>query len=97
MHGIAKGKFSIEDVSEALSSPENTADFGRAEPEWLTLWSIQHPGAPYLFEKSTTAFDSPLMAVSPPTGRAYRLWANKARAEQDQLHQIAWLTHLNED
>ncbi len=97
MLGIAKGKFSIEDVSEALSSPETTADFGRAEPEWLTLWSIQHPGAPYLFDKSTIAFDSPLMAVTPPAGRAYRLWADKARAEQDQLHQIAWLTHLNGD
>ena len=97
MLGIAKGRFSIEEVGCALSSPENAADFGRVEPEWLTLWSIEHAGTPYLMDKAKTHFDLPLTAVTPPTGRAYRLWANKARAEQDQLHQVAWLTHLNGD
>jgi tRNA pseudouridine38-40 synthase len=95
MMEIAKGKISIEDVREALTSPENVADFGRVEPEWLTLWSIEHSATPYLLEKAQTHFDSPLVAVTPSTGRAYPLWANKARAEQDQLHQAAWLIHLN--
>ena len=97
MLGIAKGRFSIEAVRAALSSPENAADFGRAEPEWLTLWSIEHPGTPYLSDKANINFTSPLLAVKPPTGRAYRLWVDKARAEQDQLHQVAWLAHLNGD
>ena len=82
---------------KALSFPENAVDFGRVEPEWLTLWSIEHSGAPYLLDKAQTRFDSPLVAVTPSTGRAYPLWANKARAEQDQLHQPAWLLHLNRD
>ena len=97
MVGIAKGQFSLKDVRQALTAPENTADFGRLEPEWLTLWSIEHPGTPYLCRKGKVSFDLPLTAVTPPTGRAYRLWANKARAEQDQLHHEAWLTHLNGD
>ena len=89
--------FKLEDVRQALTAPENTADFGRSEPEWLSLWSIEHPGTPHLCGKGKIDFDLPLTAVTPPTGRAYRLWANKARAEQDQLHQVAWLTHLNGD
>ena len=97
MLGIAKGRFSIEDVSEALTSPDNPADFGRAEPKWLTLWSIEHPETPYLSDKAKIGFESPLTSSTPPTGRAYRLWENKARAEQDQLHQVAWLAHLNGD
>ena len=95
MLGIAKGRFPLEDVHQALINPENAADFGRSEPEWLTLWSIEHPGTSYLCGREKVPFDLPLTAATPPTGRAYRLWAKKARAEQDQLHQEAWLTHLN--
>lgn len=97
MLGLSKGKFSVEDVREALSSPGNAADFGRVGPEWLTLWSIEHLGSPYLLDKATTRFDLPIVAATPSTGRAYPLWADKARAEQDQLHQAAWLIHLNGD
>ena len=93
--GLAKGRISVADIESALQNPEQPADFGRAEPEWLTLWSIQHPGTTYLCEKSQLPFDSALFAETPPKGRAYRLWANKARGEQDQLHQAAWLAHLN--
>ena len=95
MLGLAKGRFSIEEVKHALNSPEDPADFGRAEPEWLTLWAIEHPETPHLCRRSEIDFIQPLVAETPPKGRAYRLWANKARGEQDQLHQAAWLAHLN--
>jgi len=95
MLGMATGKHSIEDVQNALNSPEVPVDFGRAEPEWLTLWSIDHPETPHLCSQSKIDFDLPFVAELPPKGRAYRLWANKARGEQDQLHQAAWLAHLN--
>ncbi|MEE2747444.1 MAG: tRNA pseudouridine(38-40) synthase TruA [Candidatus Thermoplasmatota archaeon] len=94
MLGMAKGRYSIEEVRKALNSPEIPADFGRAEPEWLTLWTIDHPGTPHLSNQSKIDFTLPLVAEKPPTGRPYRLWANKARGEQDQLHQAAWLAHL---
>ena len=94
---IARGRISLDVVLQALNSPEIAADFGRCEPEWLTLWSIEHPGTPHLSLRAEIGFDSPLVSVTPSGGRAYRLWANKARAEQDQLHQAAWLLHLNSD
>tara|TARA_Y100000588_G_C13769834_1_gene717721 strand:- start:137 stop:655 length:519 start_codon:yes stop_codon:yes gene_type:complete len=95
MLGMAKGRFSPVQIREALSKPEQPADFGRSEPEWLTLWSIEHPGTPHLNDCSNIDLVQPLIAESAPSGRAYRLWANKARGEQDQLHQSAWLAQLN--
>ena len=95
MLGMAKGVFSIEEISHALNSPDDPVDFGREVPEWLTLWSIEHEGTPHLCARSKMDFDLPLVAETPPKGRAYQLWANKARGEQDQLHQAAWLAHLN--
>ena len=52
-------------------------------------------GASNLVEKAKDAFELPLVAEPPATGRAFRLWASKARGEQDQLHQSAWLAHLS--
>ncbi len=95
MLGMARGRFSLDEIHQALSNPEIPADFGRADPEWLTLWSIHHSGTPYLCSQSNIGFQIPLVAETVPTGRAYRLWANKARGEQDQLHQAAWLANLN--
>jgi tRNA pseudouridine38-40 synthase len=95
MLGMARGRFTFEQVQNALENPGVSADFGRAEPEWLTLWSIDHPGTPHLCNQSEMGFQIPLVAEIVPTGRAYSLWANKARAEQDQLHQAAWLANLN--
>ena len=95
MLGMAKGRFSLDEIRVGLSNPEQPADFGRSEPEWLTLWSIEHPGTPHLNARSNLDFVQPLFAESAPSGRAYRLWANKARGEQDQLHQSAWLAQLN--
>ena len=92
---MAKGRFSIDDIREGLSNPELPADFGRSEAEWLTLWSIEHPETPHLCACSNIGFVQPLIAETAPSGRAYRLWANKARGEQDQLHQAAWLAQLN--
>ena len=95
MLGLARCRFSSDEIRRALDYPETPADFGRSEPEWLTLWSIEHPGTPHLSRQSEIDFEAPLVAEIVPTGRAYSLWANKARGEQDQLHQAAWLTYLN--
>ena len=95
MLGMAKGQFTQNDILQALISPDVPVDFGRAEPEWLTLWSVEHTGTPYLCSQSKIDFNLPLVAETPPTGRAYQLWVDKARGEQDQLHQAAWLAHLN--
>ena len=93
--GLARNRWTLEDVKSALNHPDIPADFGRSGPEWLTLWRIDHPSTPHLVEKSNEAFELPLVAELPATGRAFRLWASKARGEQDQLHQSAWLTLLN--
>ena len=95
MLGLAQGRFSSDEILEALTSPEIPADFGRSKPEWLTLWSIDHPGTAHLCRQSEVDFELPLYAESVPDGRAYGLWANKARGQQDQLHQAAWLSYLN--
>ena len=93
--GLSKGKYTIEQISQALHQPEVPADFGRSVPEWLTLWHIEHSETPYLCAKAKLEFTLPLVAEKPPAGRAFSLWAEKARREQDQLHQAAWLNHLN--
>ncbi|MEE2758470.1 MAG: tRNA pseudouridine(38-40) synthase TruA [Candidatus Thermoplasmatota archaeon] len=93
--GLARKRWTLQEVQSALDSPENPADFGRSGPEWLTLWRIDHPDSPYLTEKADQQFELPLVAESPASGRAFRLWASKARGEQDQLHQTAWLSHLS--
>ncbi len=93
--GLSKGKFAIEEIRDALHQPEIPADFGRCEPEWLTLWHIEHSETPHLCRVAELKIDLPLVAEDPPSGRAFSLWAEKARREQDQLHQVAWLNHLN--
>ena len=93
--GLARNRWTIEDLKSALNRPDVPADFGRSSPEWLTLWRIDHPSTPHLVEKANDTFELPLMAEPPATGRAFRLWASKARGEQDQLHQSAWLAHLS--
>ena len=93
--GLARNRWSLNEVESALLNPETPADFGRSGPEWLTLWRINHPHTPYLTEKSDDEFELPLVAETPASGRAFRLWASKARGEQDQLHQSAWLAHLS--
>jgi len=94
--GLARGRWVLHDLEMALSHPENPADFGRSGPEWLTLWQIEHPGAPHLTKKANQGFQLPLSAEKPASGRAFRLWESKARSEQDQMHQSAWLAHLNQ-
>jgi|TARA_Y100000814_G_scaffold284384_1_gene251266 tRNA pseudouridine38-40 synthase len=94
--GLARNRWTDNEVESALSNPEKPADFGRSGPEWLTLWQISHPQTPHLTEKADGGFKMPLLAENPATGRAFRLWASKARSEQDQLHQSAWLSHLSE-
>ena len=93
--GLARNRWTLDEVEQALMHPDKPADFGRSGPEWLTLWRIDHPHSSELTEKADYPFELPLSCEPPAEGRAFRLWASKARAEQDQLHQSAWLAHLN--
>ena len=93
--GLARNRWTLDEVQLALMYPDKPADFGRSGPEWLTLWRIDHPHTPDLTAKADFPFELPLSSELPAGGRAFRLWASKARGEQDQLHQSAWLAHLN--
>jgi len=93
--GLARGKWTLQEVRSALENPEIPADFGRSGPEWLTLWRIDHPHSTHLTSIADQECELPLLAEPPATGRAFRLWASKARGEQDQMHQSVWLSHLS--
>ena len=94
LYEIAIGRRTLEEVRQGLIEPGIAADFGRCEPEWLTLWSIHHLETPVLSAAAQVEVDLPLSADPPPRGRAYGLWAKRARGEQVMLHQTIWLAHL---
>lgn len=92
LRGLAEGRFTAQAVRDGLDHPAIACDFGRAEPTWLSLWSIEHRAAPGLVAPSS---EIAFTAETPPTGRLHRLWRERARNEQDLLHQSAWLAALS--
>lgn len=96
IHRMSTGKATLIEVQDALNNPESSVNLGLAESKWLSLWSIHHPGTPFLTESSTRESMLELNAESTPKGRLYKVWSMKTRLEQDHLHLDTWLAHLNE-
>ncbi|MDP7002489.1 MAG: hypothetical protein QF911_02810 [Candidatus Thalassarchaeaceae archaeon] len=91
--GIASGRIGIHDLESALNSPDVPVDLGRAPPEGLVLWSIDH-----------SDFSSPLSSSVPdpsnftrrPEGlREYRRWLTMASIEMSALLEREWLIRLS--
>ncbi|MEC9090755.1 MAG: tRNA pseudouridine(38-40) synthase TruA [Candidatus Thermoplasmatota archaeon] len=92
---LSQGNISENHLIEALDKPDLTKDFGLADSDWLTLWAIQHSETPSLSERGQSHPPDILKAESSPTNRNYGLWADRARGEQNRLHQSEWLKQLS--
>jgi len=95
LHRIATGRIDENKVKKAIDNPNNPADFGLADSNWLSLWALNHPESPKLTLAGKCPIPESIGAGEIPSGRQYRLWAKKARGEQDSLHQVSWLGYLN--
>ena len=91
LHGLATGKIELSEVIRALHRPNEPIDFGRSSPDWLILWTINHPALPDLDLMPDEAVDA---WSNPPIGRDQRMherWQEIARREMELLLQRGWI------
>ena len=69
-------------------------DFGRSSPDWLILWTINHPSLPSL---DLMPIESVQAWSNPPLSREERMherWQEIARREIDLLLQRGWILEM---
>ena len=84
----------MSDVIRALHRPNETMDFGRSSPDWLILWTINHPSLPSLDLMPIEAVQA---WSNPPLSREERMherWQEIARREIDLLLQRGWILEM---
>ena len=98
LHGLATERIELSEVIRALHRPEEEVDFGRSSPDWLTLWTINHPALPDLDVmpiEAVAAWSNP-----PPIGgdeRLHERWQEIARREIELLLQRGWILGMTLD
>ncbi len=96
LNKLASGKLTVNDVQNAIYNSKKRVVLGLADSKWLSLWSIEHNGAPHLTTQGHS-HEIDLQASPVPPGRLYPVWAEMARLEQDRLHYGAWINLLKSD
>ena len=94
LHGLATERIELSDVIRALHRPNETMDFGRSSPDWLILWTINHPSLPSLDLMPIEAVQA---WSNPPLSREERMherWQEIARREIDLLLQRGWILEM---
>lgn len=96
LNKLASGKLTANEVEDAISNPEKRVVLGLADSKWLTLWSLDHNGAPHLTSEGQS-HQILLQTSTVPAGRLYPVWAEMARLQQDCLHYESWINQLKSD
>ena len=96
LNKLARGRLTVNDVGNAIQNPKKRVVLGLADSKWLSLWSIEHNGAPHLTMRGES-HEIDLHASPAPVGRLYPVWAEMARLEQDRLHYDSWIKALQSD
>ena len=94
LHGLATERIELSDVIRALHQPNESMDFGRSSPDWLILWTINHPSLPSLDLMPIEAVQA---WSNPPLSREERMherWQEIARREIDLLLQRGWILEM---
>ena len=94
LHGLATDRIELSDVIRALHRPNESIDFGRSSPDWLILWTINHPSLPSLDLmpiEAVQAWSNPPISSEE---RMHERWQEIARREIDLLLQRGWILEM---